>query len=370
MKVEFEQVSMSYGEKDVLERIDFSIPEGKLVSLLGPSGCGKSTTLMLISGLAFPTEGDVYFGEENVTKLDAVERKVGMVFQNYALYPHLSAKKNIMFPLKMAGWKKKEREARAQELAELVQIEEHIHKKPSQLSGGQQQRVAIARALAKEPSILLMDEPLSNLDARLRIEMREEIRRIQQTTGVTTVFVTHDQEEALSISDEVMVLNDGVIQQYSDPVTLYKKPVNKFVARFLGTPVINMIDVTPEQLTASYLTIPEKVIEEVVEVGVRAEDFHTTNDASQALFTGTVTHVERVGKDTTVHIRQGEQSVVATDLEIIPQEEEEIHLTASIEDIHLFDENGNVLNREESSDNYKESDELEAVSAHASETNR
>lgn len=213
MNVRFDEVTMTYGEKDVLEKISFDIPEGKLVSILGPSGCGKSTTLMLISGLTFPTEGDIYFGNEKVTKADAVKRKVGMVFQNYALYPHLTVLENIMFPLRMEKRPKKERIKRAKELADLVQIGDHIDKKPKQLSGGQQQRVAIARALAKEPSILLMDEPLSNLDARLRIEMREEIRRIQQETGVTTIFVTHDQEEALSISDEVMVLNGGSIHQ-------------------------------------------------------------------------------------------------------------------------------------------------------------
>src|SRR5699024_2620903 len=161
---------------------------------LGPSGCGKSTTLMLISGLVFPTSGKIYFGDKEVTKLDAVDRKVGMVFQNYALYPHLTVSQNIQFPLKMMKMNKEKRKERALELTKLVKIEEHIDKKPSELSGGQQQRIAIARVLAKEPSLLLMDEPLSNLDAHLRNEMREEIRRNQEETGVSTIFVTHDQE--------------------------------------------------------------------------------------------------------------------------------------------------------------------------------
>lgn len=347
MQVKFQDVTMSYGDKNVLNNIDFEIPEGKLVSILGPSGCGKSTTLMLISGLTFPSGGKIFFGDEEVTKSDAVKRKVGMVFQNYALYPHLSVLENIMFPLKMEKRPKKERERRALELARLVQIEEHIHKKPKQLSGGQQQRVAIARALAKEPSILLMDEPLSNLDARLRIEMREEIRRIQQETGVTTVFVTHDQEEALSISDEVMVLNDGAIQQYSDPITLYKKPDNLFVAKFLGTPVINEIKVTRDSLIQNRLPIPEALKEDITTIGLRAEDIIVTSIPEEALFTGIVSHVARVGKDTTVHVVNGDAECVATDLAMIPQEGEDIYLTAAMEDIHFFNKQNDVIRMED-----------------------
>lgn len=346
VQVKFEGINMSYGDKDVLNNIDFTIPEGKLVSILGPSGCGKSTTLMLISGLTFPSKGQIYFGDKDVTKADAVKRKVGMVFQNYALYPHLSVLENVMFPLKMEKMPKKERRKRAMELVKLVQIEEHIDKKPKQLSGGQQQRVAIARALAKRPSILLMDEPLSNLDARLRIEMREEIRRIQQETGVTTVFVTHDQEEALSISDEVMVLNAGKIQQYSDPITLYKKPINLFVAQFLGTPVINTIDVKEEPLVLKHLEVPEDFKEDIYTIGLRAEDIIATEDPSKALFSGIVSHVERVGKDTTVHVVNGDKSIVATDLDIIPKEGSEIHLTAEPENIHFFNGKDEVTNLE------------------------
>lgn len=346
MKVVFEEVTMTYGDKDVLSNINFDIPEGKLVSILGPSGCGKSTTLMLISGLTFPSSGEIYFGNEKVTKADAVKRKVGMVFQNYALYPHLTVLENIMFPLKMEKRPKKERTKRAMELAELVQIADHIEKKPKQLSGGQQQRVAIARALAKEPSILLMDEPLSNLDARLRIEMREEIRRIQQETGVTTIFVTHDQEEALSISDEVMVLNDGNIQQYSDPITLYKKPVNKFVAKFLGTPVINTIDLKTDTALKNRLNLAGPGMEKVTSIGIRAEDIRQVMNQNDALFSGVVRHVARIGKDTTVHVVDGDKECVATDLEAIPVEGEHIHLSAQPDNIHYFNEDGQVLRAE------------------------
>ncbi len=223
---------------------DFTLPDGKLVGLLGPSGCGKSTTLNLLCGLLKPTSGKIFFGDEDVTQLPAEHRGVGMVFQNYALYPHLTVRQNIRFPLENLRGKDKlskpEMEQRVRDAAALVQLEELLDRKPSELSGGQQQRVAIARALVKTPRVLLLDEPLSNLDARLRLQTREEIRRIQRKTQVTTIFVTHDQEEAMSISDEIVVMKDGVVQQIGRPQEVYDSPVNLFVAKFLGTPPIHV----------------------------------------------------------------------------------------------------------------------------------
>ena len=222
----------------------FEIPDGKLIGLLGPSGCGKSTTLNLICGLLLPTSGKIFFGEDDVTYLPPENRGVGLVFQNYALYPHLTVKQNIIFPLQNLKGKDKltkaEMSARALEIAKLVQIDELMDRKPSELSGGQQQRVAIARALVKMPRVLLLDEPLSNLDARLRLQTREEIKRIQNETGITTVFVTHDQDEAMSISDMIVVMKDGVVQQIGKPQEVYDNPTNLFVAKFLGTPPINV----------------------------------------------------------------------------------------------------------------------------------
>ena len=224
----------------------FEIPDGKLIGLLGPSGCGKSTCLNLICGLLRPTSGKIYFGEDDVTDLPPESRGVGMVFQNYALYPHLTVKQNIMFPLEnLKGDKKMTKqamEAKALEAAKLVQIDMLMDRKPGELSGGQQQRVAIARALVKTPRVLLLDEPLSNLDARLRLQTREEIRRIQTETGVTTIFVTHDQEEAMSISDMIVVMKDGIVQQIGQPQAVYDDPDNLFVAKFLGTPPINVFE--------------------------------------------------------------------------------------------------------------------------------
>lgn len=235
-----------HGEVIAVNDFDFEIPDGKLVGLLGPSGCGKSTTLNLICGLQKPTSGKIFFGDDDVTNLPPENRGVGLVFQNYALYPHLTVQQNIRFPLEnLKGadkLSKEDMEKRVYEAAKLVQIEELMERKPSELSGGQQQRVAIARALVKMPRVLLLDEPLSNLDARLRLQTREEIRRIQKETKITTIFVTHDQDEAMSISDMIVVMKEGVVQQIGKPQEVYDNPVNLFVAKFLGTPPINVFE--------------------------------------------------------------------------------------------------------------------------------
>ena len=259
----------------------FEIPDGKLIGLLGPSGCGKSTTLHLLSGLQKATSGKIFFGEDEVTNLPAEKRGVGVVFQNYALYPHLTVKQNITFPLENRKGKdrmtKEQMAEKALEAAKLVQIEELMDRKPSELSGGQQQRVAIARALVKMPRILLLDEPLSNLDARLRLQTREEIRRIQKETGITTVFVTHDQEEAMSISDMIVVMKAGVIPQIGKPQEVYDDPKNLFVAKFLGTPPINVLhgEVRGGRLYIGEEAVlnAEQVPDQKVYVGIRPEGF-------------------------------------------------------------------------------------------------
>ncbi len=238
--------SRNSGDVVAVNDVSLEIPDGKLVGLLGPSGCGKSTTLYMICGLLKPTAGKIFFGSDDVTKLPPESRGVGVVFQNYALYPHLTVRQNIMFPLQNLKGKdklsKQELNERVEKAAELVQISELMDRMPKELSGGQQQRVAIARAMVKMPKVLLLDEPLSNLDARLRLQTREEIRRIQRRTGITTVFVTHDQEEAMSISDMIVVMKQGVVQQIGKPQDVYDSPVNLFVARFLGTPPINTFE--------------------------------------------------------------------------------------------------------------------------------
>ena len=283
----------------------FEIPDGELVGLLGPSGCGKSTTLNLLCGLQTPTSGKIYFGEDEVTRLPAENRGVGMVFQNYALYPHLTVRQNILFPLQNIKGKdkpsKEQMEERALEAAKLVQIDGLMDRKPSELSGGQQQRVAIARALVKMPRVLLMDEPLSNLDARLRLQTREEIRRIQRETKITTVFVTHDQEEAMSISDRIVVMRDGVIQQIGQPQAVYDDPVNLFVAQFLGTPPINVFRgrVQDETLyigSEAVLTV-KNAPDGAVFAAIRPEGFLP---AETGAFSCDLTGVEVMGRDVSV----------------------------------------------------------------------
>ena len=247
MDIRLQNVTKVFQAKDKSETVavnalDVVIPSGKLIGLLGPSGCGKSTTLYMIAGLLEPTEGRIFFGDEDVTDMAPEERGIGLVFQNYALYPHMTVKQNIMFPLENVKVPKAEALVRAQEMADLVGIGELMDRKPKQLSGGQQQRVAIARALVKKPRVLLLDEPLSNLDARLRLQTREEIKRIQRETGITTIFVTHDQEEAMSISDEIVLMKLGEKQQVGEPQDIYDEPTNLFVGKFLGTPPINIFN--------------------------------------------------------------------------------------------------------------------------------
>ena len=283
----------------------FEIPDGKLIGLLGPSGCGKSTTLYMISGLQKPTSGRIFFGDDDVTELSTENRGIGLVFQNYALYPHMTVKQNILFPLQnLRGADKMSKEAmleRAEWAAKLVQIDELMDRKPSEMSGGQQQRVAIARALVKMPRVLLLDEPLSNLDARLRLQTREEIRRIQRETGITTIFVTHDQEEAMSISDQIVVMKLGVVQQIGAPQEVYDNPANLFVAKFLGTPPINVFEgaVKGGKLYLGedcVLDIPG-VADQAVYVGIRPEGFEL--DANGPMHC-TLNNVEVMGRDSSV----------------------------------------------------------------------
>ena len=291
----------------------FEIPDGKLIGLLGPSGCGKSTTLYMISGLQKPTSGKIFFGEDDVTELSTENRGIGLVFQNYALYPHMTVKQNILFPLQnLKGADKMSKEAmleRAEWAAKLVQIDDLMERKPSEMSGGQQQRVAIARALVKMPRVLLLDEPLSNLDARLRLQTREEIRRIQRETGITTIFVTHDQEEAMSISDMIVVMKLGVVQQIGKPQDVYDDPVNLFVAKFLGTPPINVLEGTVKD---GKVYIGEDMVMEVsgvadqdVIIGIRPEGFEL--DENGALECA-LSNVEVMGRDVSI-VSTNEHSV-------------------------------------------------------------
>ncbi len=293
------------GDVIAVDNFNIEIPDGKLIGLLGPSGCGKSTMLNLISGLQKPTDGKIFFGDDDVTELPPENRGIGLVFQNYALYPHLTVKQNITFPLENLKGKdkltKEEMSERALNAAKLVQIDELMERKPAELSGGQQQRVAIARAIVKMPRVLLLDEPLSNLDARLRLQTREEIRRIQRETGITTIFVTHDQEEAMSISDLIIVMKDGALHQVGKPQEVYDNPINLFVAKFLGTPPINVFD---GKVQGGKLYIGEDAVLDVsgvpdqdVYAAIRPEGFVLDENGP---FTCKLSGVEVMGRDYSV----------------------------------------------------------------------
>ena len=320
MKVVLENLTKIFpsrvkGGKEVtaVNNFSFEIPDGKLIGLLGPSGCGKSTTLYMICGLQKPTSGKIFFGDDDVTALEPESRGVGLVFQNYALYPHMTVKQNILFPLQNLKGEDKMTKSdmleRAYEAARLVQIDELMDRKPSELSGGQQQRVAIARALVKMPRVLLLDEPLSNLDARLRLQTREEIKRIQKSTGITTVFVTHDQEEAMSISDYIVVMKLGLVQQIGKPQDVYDSPVNLFVAKFLGTPPINVFN---GQVKGGKVYIGEDAVasatgidDREVFVGIRPEGFILKADGA---LKNKLANIEVMGRDVSI-VSTNENSV-------------------------------------------------------------
>ena len=323
MRIRLENLTKRYQEVTAVDHLNLEIEDGDLVCLLGPSGCGKSTTLSIIAGLEQATEGTIYFDEENVGGLEAEERDIGMVFQDYALYPHMTVQENIAFPLKMQGWKKKDRIEKVKEAAKMLQIEEYLKRKPGKLSGGQQQRVAIARAIVKNPKILLLDEPLSNLDARLRIELRDEIRRVQKQLGITTIFVTHDQEEALSISDKILLMEKGKISRYSSPKEMYMEPQNMFAAKFLGNPPMNFVPGEKVEdgicllLGDENVTVKKGTVHEAGElkgsvcVGIRPEALELCSTEEEEAISGVITGIQTLGKDMYIHFRAGEQVLTA-----------------------------------------------------------
>ncbi len=344
MEVKLERLTKRFGSVVAVDDLSLTLNDGEMIGLLGPSGCGKSTTLFMLAGLLMPDEGEIWFGDENVTRVPPEKRGIGLVFQNYALYPHMTVLQNIMFPLLNVKTPKPKATAMAEEMAELVQIKELLQRKPSELSGGQQQRVAIARALAKKPKLLLLDEPLSNLDARLRMETREEIRRIQREVGITSVFVTHDQEEAMSISDRIAVIRDGALQQYEEPQLMYRSPANLFVAKFLGTPPINILEAEVKDgalycgdmmLTDAKEMKPGKLL-----AGIRPEAFALSDNGLAV----TVDHAEMLGRDLIVTFELGGQRIKAlVDTETVIRPGSILYLHIKPGRILLFDAQGKAL---------------------------
>ncbi len=352
MQVRLENVTKKFPGVTAVDTFSVTLPDGELICLLGPSGCGKSTILNMLSGIIPVSGGNIYFDDENVTKLPPEERGIGLVFQNYALYPHMTVLENICFPLEIKRVPKEERVRRATEMARLVHVDMLLNRKPKELSGGQQQRVAIARALVKEPRLLLLDEPLSNLDARLRLEMREEIRRIQLQTQVTTIFVTHDQEEAMSISDHIVLMRDGVMQQFDQPQVLYDDPANQFVADFLGNPPINNLPgtvrggvFTTEDGKASVkLPLLARVPEgKKVNLSVRSESFQVAKAPGEDTMRCQVTGVFKTGKEEMASFLFGDVAFRAyIDLEEGLQKGQEVDLALKNRGVFVFDRESGV----------------------------
>lgn len=336
-------LTKSYGSTEVLHGISLDVADGEFVVFVGPSGCGKSTTLRLIAGLEETTSGIIEIGDREVNNLEPKERDIAMVFQNYAIYPHMSVKKNIAFGLRSSKMPKPDKEKRIQEVAGILDMVDLLERKPSQLSGGQRQRVAIGRAMVRDPAVFLFDEPLSNLDAQLRTQMRLEIKRLHQRVGNTIIFVTHDQIEAMTMADRIVIMKDGHIQQVGTPAEVYHKPANTFVARFIGAPSMNMLSarvtdggVTLEggqRVAMEFDRIPE--VSDVL-IGVRPDDLHP--DDINPIISGRVIVLEPLGPETLIYVETPSGEVIAkADGRSPPKVGDTVYLGAGVEHLHMFD---------------------------------
>ncbi len=356
-KVLLENITKKFGDVVAVDNVSMEVKDGEFVVFLGPSGCGKTTTLRLIAGLETLTSGSIYIGDTLVNDLEPVSRDTAMVFQSYALYPHMTVFDNMAFPLKMKKMPKQEREKRVKEIADMLDIGELLKRKPKELSGGQKQRVAVGRAIVREPKVFLFDEPLSNLDAKLRVQTRVELRKLHEELGVTSIYVTHDQAEAMILGDRIAVMNDGRIRQLGPPQDIYHHPTDTFVAGFIGAPPMNLIDCSiTEDKTKLFLeaegfrtAVPDELKEiakgyighEVV-LGIRPEDIHDRHLVPDALPTSvikaTVYATEILGSDTYVHLLCGADRFQARFPGIIQARiGDEIEVVFDPLKIHLFD---------------------------------
>jgi multiple sugar transport system ATP-binding protein len=314
VQVRFEQVTKRFDQNCVLAELDLSIPDGEFLVLLGPSGCGKTTALRIAAGLEAPTSGRVLIGDRDVTELPPRARDIAMVFQSYALYPHLKVRENIGYPLRIRKMAKPAIHQEVERVAQALGLEDHLDRKPRHLSGGQRQRVALARAIIRDPAAFLMDEPLSNLDAQLRVQMRTEIKRLQQDLSATTLYVTHDQVEAMTMADRIAVLRDGLLQQLAPPLELYARPANTFVARFVGSPPMNILAGTVSEgvfrCAAGAMDVPPATPRGDVQIGFRPEAATLTDPTDQAGQAGQlrlpVYAIEPLGNEMIVAFRIGD----------------------------------------------------------------
>ena len=349
-QVQLSDVTKVYDDLLAVEDIDLAVRDGEFLVMVGPSGCGKSTTLRMIAGLETITAGEIVIGDQVVNDVRPQDRNIAMVFQNYALYPHMTVRENMSFGLRLSEeYSDEEIDERVEEAAELLEIPELLDQLPKQLSGGQQQRVALGRSIVRDPDVFLMDEPLSNLDAKLRTQMRTELQRIQEELGVTTIYVTHDQTEAMTMGDRIAILNEGEIQQVDEPAVCYNRPNNKFVAGFIGSPSMNFFDVsvvpTDDGITVTGdgfdTTLPVAVDAGEYTLGVRPEDFIVGTDNGH--FETVVDVIEPMGSDNFLYLHppEGDREIVArVDSEFHPESGETIVLGFDPLDAHFFDETG------------------------------
>ena len=348
--VRFEDAQRIYPGSEVpaVDQLNLTIEDGEFMVLVGPSGCGKSTSLRMLAGLEEVDEGQIYIGDRDVTNTPPKNRDIAMVFQNYALYPHMTVAENMAFSLKMAGFGKQERTSRVLEAANLLGLDEYLERRPKALSGGQRQRVAMGRAIVRQPKVFCMDEPLSNLDAKLRVSTRTQIAALQQRLGITTVYVTHDQVEAMTMGDRVAVLKDGLLQQVDTPLNLYDRPANLFVASFIGSPAMNLLQATPDQGGArigDYVVPIDRTAAArssgEITVGVRPESWRLVPDGEGGLPV-TVSVIEELGADAYMY---GTSDVEGTPRDVIVRLEARravekgatVHVTTDPERVHVFD---------------------------------
>jgi multiple sugar transport system ATP-binding protein len=350
--VTFTNVAKRYGPVSVIENLNLDIQDKEFMVLVGPSGCGKSTALRMIAGLEDITDGEVAIGDRVVNDLQPKDRDVAMVFQSYALYPHMTVRENVEFGLKIRKMPKEEIATRVNDAAEILGIGHLLDRKPKQLSGGQRQRVAVARAIVRNPSVFLFDEPLSNLDAKLRVQMRAEITKLQRRLQTTAVYVTHDQVEAMTMGHRIAVMKDGKVQQVGTPLEVYERPANVFVAQFIGTPPMNFLDATLRsgRLEAEKFSLPvPKAVASVtgsyegkkIRVGVRPENLletHAEGRGETARIQAIVEIVEPIGHQAIVYARVGPDLLVAAfDSHNMPRIGDAIELVVEVDALHLFD---------------------------------
>jgi len=348
--VSLRDIYKSFGQNEVIYGISCDIHDGEFIVILGPSGCGKSTVLRMIAGLEVITKGDIAIDGKVVNQLEPADRDIAMVFQNYALYPHMTVFKNMAYGLKIRRMPKAEIEKRVQRAAEILELTEFLDRKPRQLSGGQRQRVAMGRCIVREPKVFLFDEPLSNLDAKLRVQMRQELRNLHETLGITSVYVTHDQVEAMTLGDRLIVMDNGYVEQIGSPLDVYEKPATYFVAGFIGTPAMNFFEVRTSRNgqsvelsgTESLPIQPHldpSIRDKAVVLGIRPEHFNLAEEGSGQMHMR-VEHVETLGADTLVHGKSGGNNTFFTlrlpDIHRY-QKGSSLSLSVSPEKLHLFD---------------------------------